>query len=160
MLVHADRHPDDVVGAVMVEVRPPDASKRWLAALPAEVAGESEAIRQNREEFTTFETDPTLNPEGLDLRASAAQASPVRLGADPLIVLVARHELTEFWGGLDPDLQVTMDGIGTDLQNDLAARSTASRLEMVDGATHELPAERPDVVIKAIQEVLSSVSAG
>jgi hypothetical protein len=31
---------------------------------------------------------------------------------------------------------------------------------MVDGATHELPGERPDVVIKAIQEVLSSASGG
>jgi pimeloyl-ACP methyl ester carboxylesterase len=160
VLVHADRHPDDVVGAVLVEVRPPDGSKRWLAALPPESADESDAIHQNREEFTTFDTDPTLNPEGLDLRASSQQASPARLGDDPLVVLVAKHAITEFWGGLEPDLQATMDGISTELQNDLVARSTNGRLEMVEDATHELPAERPDAVIKAIQEVLSSASGG
>ena len=73
-MVHADAHPADVVGAVMVDVRPPAASQQWLKALPPESATEAEAIKMAREESTTFDTDPTLNPEGLRLGDSAAQA--------------------------------------------------------------------------------------
>lgn len=160
VLVHADAHPDDVVGAVMVEVRPPDASKRWLAVLPPETADESEAIHQSRAEFTTFDTDPTLNPEGLDLRASSQEASSVKLGGDPLVVLTAARTVPDPADPLEPDLQIAMDGIWMDLQRDLAARSSAGRLEMVENATHDLPFERPDAVISAIQEVLASASGG
>ena len=159
VLVHADRHPDDIVGAVLVEVRPPDASKRWLAALPPESAGESDAIHQNREEFTTFDTDPTLNPEGLDLRASSQKRA--RPGS------VTTRSWSSWPSTPSPSSGAGsnrtsrhMDGISTDLQNDLAARSTNGRLEMVEDATHELPAERPDAVIEAIQDVLSSASGG
>ena len=37
VMVHADAYPADVVGAVMVDVRPPAASQQWLKALPPAV---------------------------------------------------------------------------------------------------------------------------
>lgn len=157
VLVHADSHPDDVVGAVLVDVRPPDASARWLAALPAETPDESDALHQNREEFTTFEQDPSRNPEGLDIATSAEQASRATLGTDPLAVLVATRSSDAFWAGLDPDLARAMDGIWMDLQRDLAERSSAGRLTEVDGATHELPGERPDAVVEAVRAVLEAI---
>ena len=40
------------------------------------------------------------------------------------------------------------------LQEDLASRSTAGRLEKVTGATHEIIFERPDAIADAIREVL------
>ena len=90
VMVHADAYPADVVGAVMVDVRPPAASQQWLKALPAASATESEAIKMAREESTTFDTDPTLNPEGLRLGDSAAQALATKgFGDKPLIVLAA-----------------------------------------------------------------------
>ena len=47
VMVHADAHPADVVGAVLVDVRPPAASQQWLKALPPEVCRrESEAIKR------------------------------------------------------------------------------------------------------------------
>ena len=104
VMVHADAHPEDVVGAVMVDVRPPAASQEWLKVLPPASATESEAIKATREESTTFDTDPTLNPEGLRLGDSAAQALATKgFGAKPLIVLAATDTsvVTE---GFDPPL--------------------------------------------------------
>jgi pimeloyl-ACP methyl ester carboxylesterase len=154
VLVHADRFPDDVVGAVMAEVRPPAASQRWLQALPPETATESEAIRLAREESTTFDTDPTLNPEGLRLGDSAKQAIEGKgLGAKPLVVLAAA-DASAIGEGFEPKLGQTLIDIWWDLQADLAERSTAGRLAKVDGVTHEIVFERPDAIADAIREVL------
>ncbi|MEO6206900.1 MAG: alpha/beta hydrolase [Candidatus Limnocylindrales bacterium] len=159
-LVHDGMYPADVVGAVLVDVRPPEASARWLAALPPEAADESEAIRGNREEFTTFETDPTRNPETLDLSASAAQAAEADLGDDPIVVLVASRGKDDFWAGLEPALATTMDEIWMELQQDLADRSTNGTIEMVEGATHDVPGDRPDAIVDAIRSVLAQLAAG
>jgi pimeloyl-ACP methyl ester carboxylesterase len=156
-MVFAADHPDEVAGAVLVDARPPEASRRWLAALPPETPGESEAIHQNRAEFTTFEDDPSLNPEGLDLAASSAEAAevlqPGGLGDRPLAVIVAR-DTSGLWEGLDADLAATLDGILRELQAELAAWSTDSTTTSVD-APHEIPAEQPGAVVDAIREVLA-----
>ncbi len=65
-----------------------------------------------------------------------------------------------FWAGLDPELATTMDGILTELQEELAGRSRNGTLTIVDGATHEMPFERPDAVVEAIRSVLGQAGAG
>ncbi|HET9850998.1 MAG TPA: alpha/beta hydrolase, partial [Candidatus Limnocylindrales bacterium] len=72
VLVHNDLHGADVVGAIMADVRPPGVSRRWLEALPPVASDEPEGVRLNRDGITVFEADPSLNPELLDLRKSAA----------------------------------------------------------------------------------------
>jgi pimeloyl-ACP methyl ester carboxylesterase len=153
-MVHADAHPADVVGAVMVDVRPPAASQEWLKELPPASATESDAIKTLREEITTFETDPTLNPEGLRLRDSAAQALATKgFGAKPLIVLAAA-DTSAVTDGFEPALAATFLKTWWDLQDELASRSTQGRLVKVENATHEMPFERPDAIADAIQEIL------
>ncbi len=154
VMVHADEHPDDVVGAVFVDVRPPAASQRWLEALPPEASGEPEAIHLTRTDPVTFEQDPAQNPEGLLIADSAAEA----LGTDdfrdaPLVVLAA-GDTSGVSEGFDATLGATMVRIYWELQEELAARSTAGKLVKVDGATHEMPFERPDAIADAIREVL------
>ena len=154
VMVHDDAHPADVVGAVMVDVRPPAASQEWLKLLPPQSATESDAIKMTREESTTFDTDPTLNPEGLRLGDSAAQALATKgFGDKPLIVLAATDTsvVTE---GFEPALAATLDKIWWGLQGELASRSTQGRLVRVENATHEMPFERPDAVADAIKEIL------
>ena len=156
VMVHDDAHPADVVGAVMVDVRPPAASQEWLKVLPPASATESEAIKATREESTTFDTDPTLNPEGLRLGDSAAQALATKgFGDKPLIVLAATDTsvVTE---GFEPALAATLDKIWWGLQGELASRSTQGRLVRVENATHEMPFERPDAVGDAIKEILGN----
>lgn len=154
VMVHNDRHGGDVVGAVMAEVRPPGVSARWLEALPAESAGESEGIRLNREGLTVFEADPTLNPEQLDLRASAAEAiSTGGFGSKPLVVLAAANT-TGITEGLEGELAVKFESAWWELQQAMADQSTAGRLEKVENSTHDMPWERTDAIVEAIREVL------
>ena len=155
VMVHADDHPADVVGAVMVDVRPPSASRRWLEALPPVSATESEGIRMAREESTTFDTDPSLNPEGLRLGDSAAEATKTSgFGAKPLVVLAAA-DTSAIAEGFEPALGRQLVAIWWDGQAELASRSTAGRLVKVGNATHELPVEQPQAVADAIREVLA-----
>jgi len=154
VMVHADAHPTDVVGAVMVDVRPPAASQQWLKVLPPVSATESEAIKTAREESTTFDTDPTLNPEGLRLGDSAAQALATKgFGDKPLIVLAA-SDTSVVTDGFEPALAAKLDKIWWDLQDELASRSTKGRLVKVENATHEMPFERADAIADAITGIL------
>ena len=153
VMVYGGRYPDDVAGVVMVDVRPPAFSKESFAALPKETAGESDALHQTRAE-ADFEKDPTKNPEGLDLIKSAAQAEATRgFGAVPLTVLTAgdRVAVTE---GLPTAVAKDVDAIWMKLQTGLVGLSSNGQQEIVDGATHDMPGEKPDVIVKAIQDVL------
>lgn len=154
VMVYGGRYPDDVAGVVMVDVRPPAFSKQSAAALPKETAGEPDGLHQARAD-ADFEKDPSRNPEGLDLIKSAAQAeaSP-GFGDRPLAVLTAgdRVAVSE---GLPAAVAKDLDTIWMKLQTGLVALSSNGRQEIVQGATHDMPAEKPDVIVKAIQEVLA-----
>lgn len=153
VMVYGGRYPEEVAGVVMVDVRPPAFSKESAAALPKETANESDELHQARAD-ADFEKDPSRNPEGLDLIKSAAQAetSP-GFGDRPLVVLTAgdRVAVTE---GLPAALAKDFDSIWMKLQAGLVKLSSNGRQEIVQGATHDMPAEKPDVIVKAIQEVL------
>ena len=159
VMVYADRYPAEVAGVVMVDVRPPLASDMFRKALPPKSAAEPDAVRQTRTDLTEWESDPTQNPEGLDLIESASQAAASPgFGDDPLVVLVAgdRSAVTE---GLPPSLATSFDGIWMGLQSRLAKLSSNGREQIVDGATHDLPDEQPGIVVDAIHDVLG-VAAG
>ena len=154
VMVHNDLHDADIAGAVMADVRPPGISARWLEALPKEAAGEPEGIRLNREDLTVFEADPTLNPEQLDLRASAAEAVATGgFGDKPLVVLAAANTIA-ITEGLGDELATTFEGAWWELQQSMADQSTAGRLEKVENSTHDMPWERTDAIVAAIREVL------
>jgi pimeloyl-ACP methyl ester carboxylesterase len=156
-MVYGGRYPDDVAGVVMVDVRPPAFSKESAAALPKETAGESDALHQARAE-ADFEKDPSKNPEGLDLIKSATQAQAAPgFGALPLIVLTAgdRVAVTE---GLPATVAKDVDAIWMKLQTGLVGLSSNGRQEIVQGATHDMPVEKPEVIVKAIEDVLGEAA--
>lgn len=155
VMVHADAYPDDVIGAVLVDVRPPAASQRWLEALPPRSATESEVIKGAREEATIFDTDPTLNPEGLRLADSASQAIETSDFGDMPLTVLTGSDATPLSEGFEPALGMTIEQIWWDLQDELASRSTQGRLIKVEATGHEVPFERPDAVVDAIQAVLA-----
>ena len=154
-MVYADRHPDDVAGLVLVDVRPPELSARILAELPAEVEGESEALHGNRAEVTTFEADPSLNPEGLDLRASAAQAAAADFGDRPVRFLWVA-DTAPFWTGLEADLAARLDAVLLAARAELEAEVGDGGSVLVD-APHEIPGEQPGAVVDAVKEVLAAI---
>jgi pimeloyl-ACP methyl ester carboxylesterase len=154
-MVYADRHPDDVAGLVLIDVRPPTASARWLADLPAETAGESEALAGNRDEFTTFELDPSLNPEGLDLRASSAQAAAAKYGGRPVTFLWAKNT-ADAWEGLEPELAARLDRVLLDMRAEMEVQVAGATSIVVD-ASHDIAVDNPDAVIEAIRSLLAKV---
>jgi len=158
VMVYGGRYPDEVAGAVMVDVRPPAFSAKSLAALPPEKAGEPEGLHQARAD-ADWEKDPSRNPEGLDLIKSATQAEAAPgFGDRPLIVLTAgdRAAVTE---GLPPAVAKDVDAIWMQLQTGLVGLSTNAQQQVVEGATHDMPDEKPDVIVKAIRDILDG-SAG
>jgi pimeloyl-ACP methyl ester carboxylesterase len=154
VLVHAADQPDDVAGMVLVDPRPPSASTRFLAELPPESATEPDVIREYRNGYTEWESDPSGNAEGLDLIASAAEAESARdFGTIPLVVLAADGDEGE-GSDLDPALATRFETIWAELQAELASRSDAGRLELVTNTTHDMPFDRPDAIVDAIEEIL------
>ena len=153
VMVYGDQYPDDVSGIVMVDVRPPGFSERSFAALPPKTANEPEALEQARAE-PEWEEDPSRNPEGLDLVKSASQATAAGgFGDQPLVVLTAgdRAGMSE---GLPAPVAKDLDAIWMELQTGLVGLSTAGRQEIIAGATHDMPFEKPDVIVDAIREVM------
>ena len=57
--------------------------------------------------------------------------------------------------GLPAAVAKDLDSIWMKLQTGLVALSSNGRQEIVDGATHDMPAEKPDVIVKAIQGMLA-----
>jgi pimeloyl-ACP methyl ester carboxylesterase len=82
------------------------------------------------------------------------------LGDRPLVVLTATRKLSpdELQAmGMTQAQEMQMQTLWNQLQADLATWSTRSRHEIVPDASHAIQFDRPDVVIKAVREVVSHV---
>ena len=110
--------------------------------------------QDRREESTTFDTDPTLNPEGFRLGDSAAQALKTKGFGDKPLIALAAADTSVVSEGFEPALGATLIKIWWDLQGELASRSTQGRLIKVENATHEMPFERREAIGDAITEIL------
>jgi pimeloyl-ACP methyl ester carboxylesterase len=162
--VFVERYPDEVAGLVVVDPRGPRVSDGWRDALPPAAAGEAEAIAANREELATFETDPSLNDEHLDLRASAAEATAALDAAGPLfgdrpVVVLSAANTSESWADLPPELAGAFDKIWLAGQQEFADESTAGSLELVPGVGHEIQVEQPPAVIDALESMLAELAS-
>lgn len=157
--------PDDIAGLVLADPRAPGVSARWLAALPAMTAGEVASVATNRDELTRGESDPSLNPEGVALAASGAEASAALDAAGPLfgdrpvIVLSAEHTKTA-WADLPPEVRKQFDEIWLDEQRALAEESTKGELRPVPGSDHDVVGRDPKAVVGAIGDVLQALASG
>jgi pimeloyl-ACP methyl ester carboxylesterase len=82
------------------------------------------------------------------------------LGDRPLVVLTATRKLSPDElqaAGMTQAQEIEMQTLWNRLQADLATWSTRSRHEIVPDASHAIQFDRPDVVIKAVREVVSHV---
>jgi pimeloyl-ACP methyl ester carboxylesterase len=158
-----EAYPEEVVGLVFVDPESPLVGARFRDALPAPAADEPASVRAFRDGLETFENDPSLNPEHLHLRPSFAEATVVLaapgplFGDRPLVVLSA--EITPgSQMGLPPDLATTIDALWAAAQQELADESTASALETVSGAGHEIQVDQPAAVINALERILDDLA--
>ena len=164
MSVFAETYPDDVAGIVFVDPRGPRVSGSWRDALPPAAADEAAAIAANRDELGTFETDPSLNDEHLDLTATAAEAIAALDGPGPLfgdrpVVVLSAADTMSAWADLPADLAATFGEIWLDGQRELADESTAGTFTVVADSGHEIQFEQPAVVVVALESVLAAAGS-
>lgn len=157
VLVHGDAFPDEVAGAILADPRPPMASARFLDLLPAETAGESDLIHEYRDGYLNWERDPSGNPEGLNLADSAIEAEAATGFGDRPIVVLSAGDAELDGSDLEAALAGQFAGVWTELQQELATRSSRGQFEVVDRSTHDMTFDRPDAIIEAIQATVASM---
>lgn len=150
-------NPGDVAGMVLVDAVHEDWWQRALAALPPEAEGDSERLRSFRRFLSSEVGDPARNAEGVDIPATAAQARAAGdLGARPLIVLTAGVS-DVLAPGLPPAVEQRLVGLlQRDLPAAMAALSSDSTQIVVPDSGHNIPRQRPDMVVLAVQAVLAA----
>ncbi|HEX5076584.1 MAG TPA: alpha/beta hydrolase [Gemmatimonadaceae bacterium] len=113
--------------------------------------------------YTSTSLEPTLHElKGLAPTLQAA-GQYRQLGDRPLVVLTAMAPMSDDvlkGAGLTRDQGERMRVEWKALHDDEATWSTHSRHELVPDATHYIQLDRPDVVIKAVREVVGEVRSG
>jgi pimeloyl-ACP methyl ester carboxylesterase len=152
--LYASQYPDEVVGMVLVDSAHPDQSSRFLAVLPPPSPDELLSVKNFRESITAPTSDPSSNPEGMDIDASAAQVRATGpLGNMPLVVLTHSPD----WR-MDPDLPndiaTKVEQVWQDLQVNLLSLSSNSTHIIASKAGHYIQVDEPQLVIDAILRVV------
>ena len=142
--LYAATHPDDIAAMVLVESNHPDEAEEF----------EAELTPEQIEEDRAFVLD---NSEELDPYASFEEAQAAGDLPDvPLIVITAGQ--SEGWPpGWDPE---TFDALRAAQQADLATRVTNGCQMTADNSAHQVPSQQPEIIVTAVESVLSAVESG
>jgi pimeloyl-ACP methyl ester carboxylesterase len=152
--LYTSEYPSDVVGIVLVDSSHPDQFARWLAVLPPPSPKESAALRDFRRDLTT--NDPTKNPEGMDIEASAAQVrTSGSLGARPLVVLTAGR--SDWSADFPSDVVTKLDQVWLALQKELTSLSSNSSHVIAKESHHCISCDQPELIVEAIRKVVAEV---
>ena len=156
-IVYTADHPEQVVGAVLIDSSLPGLEARWLEELPPETPDEPEIIDKARQEFTSFLTDPSMNPEETDISESVEQvlAAP-GFGDRPTEILWATGSQLTVWPGFPPELAARLNAAVEELRLEVQALADIPTVSRV-AAGHAIHEEQPDVVTAAIRRVLDQL---
>lgn len=153
----AAAHRDDIVGLVLVDAVHEQYWSRALATLPPAEPGDSERLQRFRQYLTSDLGDPARNAEGIDIPAVVEQLRTAGdLGTKPVIVLVAGVP-DVLAPGLPPAVEKRLVALlQQELPAELAALSSDSTTVVVPDSGHNIPQQRPAMVVLAIQAVLAA----
>lgn len=153
--VFAGMYPKDVAGVVLVDSSHPDQDPKWLAALGPAAPGEDPAVQRAREFLTNRMKKPIEKPEAFDAVASCAQVRAAGLLGNKPLAVVTHSPNWKMIPDLPDDVLRKLEDISQQLQNALAGLSTNSTHVIAGKAGHEIEVDEPELVIKAIREVVS-----
>ncbi|HEX6383830.1 MAG TPA: alpha/beta hydrolase [Anaerolineae bacterium] len=125
--------------------------------LPAEAYATYQALMAADPDFVTAVHDEFL-AVAENLALARAVDSTESLGDIPLIVIANCQSDGMDSAGPSP-AQQAYERIRHELQSELAALSTNGRLVIAYGSGHDIPFQRPDLVIEAIRDVVAVVQA-
>ena len=155
----ASQFPGKVIGMVLVDSAHPDQDERWLAALPAPSANETESIRMARQ-FLVGRANPASNPEQIDPKASEAQVRGARQLGDKPVVILSHSSKFRLDPRLPEQVSLKLEELCQQMQVDLKHISSNSTLRQSASGGHYLQAEDPDLVIQGIRRALDAAKKG
>lgn len=147
------QHPDDIAGVVLLDAQHFDLWERTTA-----VAKEFYDDEGYAEWFEMFAAPPppAVDPLQFDDRRSLTELRAAHNAASfpqvPLVVVT--HELYDPAG--PPGWAEVFDAMYRDLQSELAELVPGSPLVIAEGSGHDIPADRPAVVVDAIRDVVDA----
>ena len=189
-LLYTGLYPSEVAGLVFVDASHPDqldrlrkatgnsmqpptgmlsavAALSWTGIIRLVPDGASPKLPPRAIAAAGAYTSPSLGPTLRELKGLAATLQTAgqyrQLGDRPLVVLTAMAPLSDNVlksAGLTREQGDRMRVAWKGLHDDEATWSTHSRHELVADATHYIQLDRPDVVIKAVREVVGTVRNG
>jgi pimeloyl-ACP methyl ester carboxylesterase len=148
---------DDLAGLVLVDSVHEDYWARAAALLPPPGPVDTPRLQAFRELVTTGIYDPARNPEGFAVEQVVADLHAAGdLGDRPLVILVAGQP--DFLApGLPPDAAAAILTLHQDtFPREIAAQSQNSTVVVVPDSGHNIPAQRPDMIVLAVQAVLAA----
>lgn len=147
--LYAIEHPADVAGLVLV-----DSQHHAQGEREDELARRFLGARESAEAEPGQEA--AVDPLGFDDHRSFAELKAALAdGSFPQIPLVVISHTVSSDFGVPPEMAAAFEAMWQELQADLTRLSSNSSLVMAEGASHEIPAERPDIVVEAIRTVIS-----
>jgi pimeloyl-ACP methyl ester carboxylesterase len=148
---------ENLAGLVLVDSVHEEYWARAAALLPAPTADDSPRLQAFRDLVTTRIYDPAQNPEGFAVEQVIADVQSIAgFGDRPLVILVAGRP-TFLAPGLPPDVGAAIIRLHQDeFPRDLATLSSDSTVVVVPNSGHNMPAERPDMIVLAVQAVLAN----
>lgn len=151
-------HPDSVAALVLVDAVHEDWWRRSLELLPPAVPGDSPRLKGFRAFLAEGVADPAANAEGIDIPATADELRAAGdLGDRPLVVLRAAI-FDVLAPGLPPAVAARLQKLfQEELPGRMAALSTDSTLVTVPDSGHNIPRQRPELVVVAVQAALAAV---
>ena len=150
----ASEHRSDVAGIVLDDSATGDATRRWLAMLPAPPKSGFDPFRDVRNALHNT-NDPNENPEHVDWLASSPALHRVRsLGSIPLVVLTAG--ISDLAAALEPPYKGRAYRIWLDGHSQLAGLSSDSVHVIAQYSSHFIHQDQPDAVVTSIRAVLAA----
>ncbi len=152
--LYARQFPDDVVGLVLVDAVHEDWWKRSAAYLMPELVTEDQLLAELQRFNGNENGEPHEKMEAIDMATSVAQLRVNRnLGDLPLIVLIAG--IPDVAASLPEALQTPLVRLlQVELPADLVKLSSNSVALTVPDSGHNIPQQKPAVVLAAIQTLV------
>jgi pimeloyl-ACP methyl ester carboxylesterase len=148
----AFEHDSDVAGIVLDDSSQGDATRRWLAMLPAPPKSGFDPFREVRNALRKT-NDPMSNPERVDWPASIPALHRVEsLGSIRLVVLTAG--MNDLAAALQPPYKGRAWRIWLDGHSQLATLSSDSVHAIAEYSGHFIHQDQPDVVVAAVRAVV------
>ena len=140
----AATHPDDVAGVVLVESNHPDEQRQFESHLTRR------QIREDRAEVAG-------NPEGADVFSSFDEVRSAGPLPDVPLVVVTAGVPEEWPPGWNPRV---FNRLRSRQQADLATLVPGGRQMFARQSGHRVPDEQPEVVVRALDDVLDRAGSG